>query len=69
MHLKHADLVKWLNSWGLVLLPFWDMSIENKDRVKFFHNIQYSQLSTKERGRNKFAILSVEAPAWQGAKV
>jgi len=23
----------------------------------------------KERGRNKFAFLSVEAPAWQGAKV
>jgi len=23
---------------------------------------------SKERGRNKFAILSVEAPGWQGAK-
>jgi len=23
----------------------------------------------KERGQNKFAILSVEAPAWQGTKV
>ena len=22
----------------------------------------------KERGRNKFAILTVEAPVWQGAK-
>jgi len=26
-------------------------------------------LITKEWGRNKFAILSVEAPAWQDAKV
>jgi len=28
-----------------------------------------AEIRTKERGRNKFAILSVEAPAWQGAKV
>jgi len=24
---------------------------------------------SKERGRNKFAILSVETPVWQGVKV
>jgi len=29
----------------------------------------YSANNFKEQGRNKFAILSVEAPAWQGAKV
>jgi len=29
----------------------------------------YFVLVPQERGRNKFAILSVESPAWQGAKV